>query len=315
MIASSRAVAALVCCLVLSCTAAERSAASPRPEPAFEFAALGDTPYSPDEEARFIGLIAELNHADLAFAVHVGDFKSGWSRCSDEVFRQRLEWLEYSRHPFVFVPGDNDWADCWRGSAGSYQPIERLEKLRELFFSQPRSLGQRTIDLTRQGRAGSPHPYPEHARWEHRRVLFVTLNVPGGDNNFSRDRAEFRARDAAGRSWLRESFHLARTRDLGGVVIMMQANLWAATGPRRHGYAPLLATVLEETQNFSGEVLLIHGDTHRFRFDRPLINPETRKRVPNFTRIEVFGSPTMNWVRVSVTEEAGRVRFNATPGS
>jgi hypothetical protein len=145
-------------------------------------------------------------------------------------------------------------------------------------------------------------------------VLFVTLNVPGGDNNFSRDRAEFRARDAAVRSWLQESFRLARAQRFGGVVIMMQANPWAAAGPRRHGFAPLLETLIAETREFSGEVVLIHGDTHRFRVDQPLIDPETRRRVPNFTRIEVFGSPNVNWVQVSVTEDGGRVRFRAAPG-
>ena len=311
----ARALAVLFCCLLPACAAAQRGTAPPQPEPAFVFAALGDTPYAPDEEARFLWLLADINRANPAFVVHVGDFKSGWSECSDDLYRQRLEWLEYSRHPFVFVPGDNDWTDCWRGPAGGYRPTERLEKLRELFFAQPRSLGQRTIDLAQQGRGGLAHPYPEHARWTHQRVLFVTLNVPGGDNNLTRDRAEFRARDAAARGWLRDAFRLARAQGLAGVVIMMQANPWAAAGPRRAGYAPLMATLLAETREFSGEVLLIHGDTHRYRFDQPLIDPETQRRVANFTRIEVFGSPTMNWVKVSVTESRGRVRFYAEPGS
>lgn len=314
MIAFARVAAVLGCYLVLGCAAADRGAAASRSEPAFVFAALGDTPYNADEEARFIGMLAELNRANLAFVVHVGDFKSGSSECSDELFRQRLEWFEYSRHPFVFVPGDNDWTDCWQRSAGRYQPAERLRRLRELFFMQPRSLGQRSIELARQTRSASHDAYPEHMRWTHRRVLFVTLNVPGGDNNFSRDRAEFHARDAAARSWLRESFRLARAQSLGGVVIMMQANPWAAAGPRRHGFAPLLETLLAETREFSGEVVLIHGDTHRFRVDQPLVDLETRRRVPNFTRIEVFGSPNVSWVRVSVTEDGGRVRFSAAPG-
>lgn len=315
MIAFARTAAVLGCCLVLGCAAAGRSATPPRSEPAFVFAALGDTPYTADEEERFIGMLAELNRANLAFVVHVGDFKSGKSKCSDELYRQRLEWFEYSRHPFVFVPGDNDWTDCWQSAAGRYQPVERLRKLRELFFAQPRSLGQRSIDFVRQTPGASAQPYPEHVRWAHRRVSFVTLNVPGGDNNFSRDRAEFLARDAAARGWLREAFRLARAQALAGVVIMMQANPWAAAGPRRHGFAPLLETLLAETREFSGEVVLIHGDTHRFRVDQPLVDPDTRRRVANFTRIEVFGSPNVNWVRVSVTEDGGRVKFSAVPGN
>lgn len=37
----------------------------------------------------------------------------------------------------------------------------------------------------------------------------------------------------------------------------------------------------------------------------------------NLTRIEVFGSPAVNWVRVTVTREnsnTGRVRFTGAPG-
>jgi hypothetical protein len=281
----------------------------------FTFAALGDTPYNAEEEARFVPLIAELNRNDLAFVIHIGDFKSGWSDCSDELYRERGEWFGLSHHPLIYVPGDNDWTDCWRGPAGGYQPTERLLKLRELFFARPVSLGQRALHLERQTRSASPRPYPEHARWVHQRILFLTVNVPGGDNNMSRDRAEFLGRDAAAREWISASFRIARDRKLAGVVLAMQANPWAAAGPRRRAYAPLLETLRTETRNFPGEVLLIHGDTHRHRVDRPLIDPDTQERIPNFTRIEVFGSPTQNWVRVRVDETDAGVRFSAEPGS
>ena len=315
MIALARATSLLLCCLALGCSAADRDPNPRYPAPGFAFAALGDVPYTTDEEARFIAMLGELNRENLAFVVHVGDFKSGYSECSDELFQQRKEWFAYSRHPLVFVPGDNDWTDCWRSSAGAYQPSERLGKLRELFFEQPRSQGQRAIDLVQQTRGASAPPYPEHLRWVDRGVLFATVNVPGGDNNLNRDRAEFRARDAAVRSWIEDAFRLARAQRLAGVVIMMQANPWAAAGPRRHGYAPLLDTLRRQTLKFPGEVVLIHGDTHRFRVDHPLIDPDTQRRIANFTRIEVFGSPSVNWVRVHVTEEGGQVKFSAVPGS
>jgi hypothetical protein len=310
----ARAAALLGCCLAAGFAAAQRSAPPPGAGTEFVFAALGDTPYTADEEARFIGMLAEINRAAPAFVVHVGDFKSGQSECSDALFRQRLEWFGYSRQPFVFVPGDNDWTDCWRPSAGGHQPLERLARLRKLFFAEPRTLGQRPIEVERQPATTAPHPYPEHARWALGRVLFVTLNVPGGDNNFTRDHAEFRARDAAARAWIRDAFRLARRQKSAGIVIMMQANPWAAAGARRRGFAPLVETLLAETREFAGEVALIHGDTHRFRVDQPLADPATQQRVPNFTRIEVFGSPTVNWVRVSVTEDGGRVTFRAEPG-
>lgn len=276
----------------------------------FTFAAFGDTPYSREEEERFPGLIAEMNREDLAFVVHVGDFKAAWTRCDDELFVQRREWFELSRHPFVYTPGDNEWTDCRRFSAGRYDPLERLRKLRELFFRGELSLGQRKIPLTRQSAA-----YPEHARWRHADVLFVTLNVPGGANNARLMPGEYRSRSAAVGEWLEQSFDLAREGGLKAIVVLIQANPWASPASHYFGYRELLATLARKVNGFEGEVLLVHGDTHRHRVDRPLRDPANGATLANFTRIEVFGYPVMNWVRIRVMEEAGRVRFEVTPGS
>jgi hypothetical protein len=276
----------------------------------FTFAAFGDTPYSREDEERFPGLIAEMNREPLEFVVHVGDFKAAWTRCDDELFLQRREWFELSHHPFVFVPGDNEWTDCRRFSAGRYDPLERLRKLRELFHLGEESLGQRRIRLARQS-AG----YPEHARWRHGAVQFVTLNVPGSANNARHMPEEFRDRNAAAIQWLEQAFRLARDDGSGAVVVLMQANPWASPTSHYFGYRELLSTLARETREFRGEVLLVHGDTHRHRVDRPLRDPAGGAPLANFTRVEVFGYPTMNWVRIRVSEEAGRVRFTVTPGS
>lgn len=276
----------------------------------FTFGALGDTPYTWFEEAHFPGMLEEINREDLAFVVHIGDFKAARAPCSDEIFRQRREWFDSVRHPFVFVPGDNEWTDCRGFQAGGYDPLERLAKLRELFSGGEESLGQRRIRLARQ----SPD-YPEHARWRHGNALFVTLNVPGNANNARHMPDEFRSRGAAVARWLAQSFNFARGQRLRAVVIFMQANPWASPTNRYFGYRELLATMAKETLAFDGEVLLVHGDTHRFRVDSPLRDPASGAPVANFTRVEVFGSPGMNWVRIRVIEDGGRVRFEVTPGN
>ena len=276
----------------------------------FTFGALGDTPYTWFEEAHFPGLLDGMSREDLAFVVHVGDFKAARAPCSDELFRQRREWFDLVRHPFVFVPGDNEWTDCGGFQAGGHDPLERLAKLRELFSGSEESLGRRRIRLARQ----SPD-YPEHARWRHGDVLFATLNVPGHDNNARRMPEEFRSRSAAVGKWLQQSFNLARGDRLRAVVIFMQANPWISPTGRYFGFRELLATMAKETLGFDGEVLLVHGDTHRFRVDAPLHDPATGALVANFTRVEVFGSPGMNWVRIRVIEDAERVGFEVTPGN
>jgi hypothetical protein len=146
-------------------------------------------------------------------------------------------------------------------------------------------------------------------------VLFVTLNVPGNANNARMMPDEFRIRSFAVARWLAQSFNLARGDRLRAVVLFMQANPWAAPAGRYFGYRELLAALAKETLGFDGEVLLVHGDTHRYRVDSPLRDPATGAAIANFTRVEVFGSPGMNWVRIRVTDTAGRISFEVTPGN
>jgi hypothetical protein len=62
-------------------------------------------------------------------------------------------------------------------------------------------------------------------------------------------------------------------------------------------------------------VLLVHGDTHRFRFGPALSDPVTRRPVENVTRLEVYGSPVVDWVRVHVDVKGDRAAFSVSRGS
>ncbi len=276
----------------------------------FTFAALGDTPYTEDEEARFPSMIVEINRERLAFVVHVGDFKSGWSHCTDALFELRREQFAWFQHPLIYTPGDNEWTDCWRPSFAApttRDPLNRLQKLRSLFYSDTYSLGKDKLLLTRQSAA-----YPENARWEQEGVVFATLNVPAGNN--LRMPEESASRGKANDAWIAAAFGQARAQARRAVVLVMQANPWGRDGRVENAYTGLMATMTRETLNFNGEVLLIHGDSHRYRFDQPLSDPRTKHALRNFTRLEVFGYPFMNWVRVRVAQRDGKVIFSASPG-
>ena len=116
----------------------------------FSFGLIGDLPYTEKEEKQFPFLIQEMNQHPLAFVVHVGDIKGGRSRCDDSVYAQRTHAFQASNHPFILIPGDNDWTDCHRFSNGGFDPQERLVFLRKVFFSNQNSLGQKRIPLIRQ---------------------------------------------------------------------------------------------------------------------------------------------------------------------
>ena len=284
----------------------------------YSFAALGDTPYNTAEEEQFVVMLAEMNRApDLAFAVHVGDFKASTTACTDELFLQRYDWFRLSHRPFIYVPGDNEWTDCWRPFGAARDPLERLAKLREIFHAGDHALGQTPLPLTRQrdipGLPGAR--YPEHVRWLHHGVLHLTLNLPGADNNRSRMPEEAETRMIAVRDWMKTGFQFARERQLPGVVLFIQANPWRRNGLPRLAFAEWLQELATEAQNYPGNVLLVHGDTHEFNFGPALVDPVTRKPVRNVTRLEVYGSPRVNWVRVTVTVKGGIAYFAAEPGS
>lgn len=47
-------------------------------------------------------------------------------------------------------------------------------------------------------------------------------------------------------------------------------------------------------------MVLVHGDTHTLRIDKPMASSTSVERVENFTRLETFGCPMVGWVRAGV---------------
>jgi len=261
----------------------------------WRFGLIGDVPYSDHERRELPLMLDQIAGSGVDFMAHIGDFKHGKDRCDDSLFADRHQLFEASRAPFVFVPGDNEWTDCDRLSNGAYDPLERLDKLRRLFWNDGFTLGQRKLPLQRQ--AGG---YPEHARFRLGPVLFVSLNIPGGFNNFGltdTPSPEYAARNPVVLAWLADSFALARREGLAGIVLLFQANpgfKHFSQGLGHQGYRAFLEQLQAETMNFSGQVVAVHGDTHRSRIDHPL-RDASGKPLANFTRVETFGYPIMGW--------------------
>ena len=280
----------------------------------WRFGLIGDVPYSDFERQELPPMIQSINDQNVDLIAHIGDFKNGKERCDDNLFDDRYRLFNASRASFIFVPGDNEWTDCERLSNGAYDPIERLNKLRHLFWKDNLSLGQKKLNLERQSGA-----YPEHSRFRLGPVLFVTLNLPGGTNNFGLTQIpspEFKARNPIVLAWLKESFALARREKMAGIVLLFQANpgfKHFAQGLAHQGYRDFLEKLYEETQNFSGQVVAVHGDSHISRIDHPLRDAQG-KALPNFTRVETFGYPIMGWTRGIIdTNSPALFRFETYP--
>lgn len=294
----------------------------------FTFVAIGDMPYGKPavDHPRFRGLIGQINARKPVFTVHIGDFKSGSSLCSDAMFKEQLDFLNTFEAPLVYTPGDNEWTDCHRDAAGKFDALERLAKLRAMFFIGPQSLGRDPMPIERQGDMMAAHKvFVENARFARGGVHFVTLHVVGSNNGLEpRDRSaanEFFDRDAANLAWLSDSFAKAKRENAKAIVIAMQADMFEFDfghfGKDEHlthsGFLNVAERLVREANAFGRPVLLIHGDSHNFRVHTPF-----RKRAPRLVAVEVFGADQMHAVEVSIdTDDAAvfgfRPLWNAAP--
>lgn len=276
----------------------------------FTFMALGDMPYSlPDDTVRFDRLIDAVNASGPAFTLHIGDTKGGSTPCDDPALEKILSDINRFEAPLVYTPGDNEWTDCYRSKAGEFDPLERLAKLRTMFFPGAESLGATTMTVERQADVMADYEtYVENARFTREDVMVVTAHVVGSNNNFEpRNLAaveEFFARDQANIAWTEDSFAKASAEGAKAVVMAIHADLWDAatyyaTWPRHSGHKAWVDAFLEQAAAFGKPVLLIHGDSHVFRIDHPFKNDDDQV-IEQITRLEVYGSKQVQAVRVTV---------------
>ncbi|MBU1192264.1 MAG: metallophosphoesterase [Gammaproteobacteria bacterium] len=320
---------ALVGALLLATVSAqaEREEKYSRGQGTFEFALIGDTPYFNNVDPGadyppFDHLVEDINrNRKLQWVMHAGDIKNGSTECSDALFHDRLARFSHIEKPLIYTPGDNEWTDCHRINNGQYQPLERLARLRELFFAVPgMTLGAVPMQVESQAQTPGYEEFPENVRWSHNRVLFATLHIVGSNNALApfqsgtsavrtqADDDEVARRNAANLAWLNATFDQAERDRAPGVLIMIQANPgleFDQSVTDRYGFEDFLAMLEQRTAAFGGPVVLAHGDSHYFRIDKPrLLN---QAFLPNLTRVETFGSGNVHWIRVQVDPRSDNV--------
>lgn len=328
-----RSLAAALACLVLTLTGCAGAAGAK----GFSFGLWGDMPYAKaDDKPKIAPLIADMNASDIALSLYDGDIKDGSSKCTDDVYTDAIKMFDSLKKPAIYIAGDNEWTDCHRTNNGGYDNLERLSHVRSVMFANPMSFGQERVSLDHQGKPGEK--FSENTRLIYGGIVFVGLNLPGSNNNkissdeectkksartleqCAADTAEYVERDAANIAWMHEAFDLAKKESAPGLVLVVQADpgfdlpetedVDERQDPGRDGYTNFLAKLIEEIKAFAGQVLFVHGDTHFFKLDKPLINQGDL--LENFTRLETFGSPNVHWVKVSVDPKAREV-FTAHP--
>lgn len=266
----------------------------------FTFAAIGDVPYGPHEE--FAALVDKINTQSLAFTIHVGDIKSGSTVCSDDTFLSVRRLFDRFNRALVYTPGDNEWTDCHRLNNGRYDPLERLEKIRQLFFASNESLGKQRLSLQTQSSQKSFTSYVENRRWSQGKVRFATLHLVGSNNNLQPglpSSSEFAAREHANIAWLRETFAEARANMDVAIVLAMQADTFFGEPRKGSGFVRWNVALAEEVAAWGKPVLLIQGDTHQYLIDNPL-KDASGKPLRQLVRVVVPGEREADAVLIDV---------------
>jgi hypothetical protein len=275
----------------------------------FSFVALGDTTYAvPEDYPLYEKLIAEINAAEPAFSLHVGDTK-GRGDCGRPFQESQRDWFDRYQAPVVYTPGNNEWADCWKPNRNSGDPVAILKTMREVFWAKPESLGRTKLPLVRQADADAAFSeFAENARWRMGGATFATLNLIGTYNNQElRTESlwkEFVRREQANLAWLKSTFAEARANGDRAVVFAFHSNPFLEELRYENGpFEPVLLALAAEADAFAGQVLVVQGHAHELIVDRPLAEIDIEKPAishANLFRLQVPGWPDMKAVRVSV---------------
>jgi hypothetical protein len=211
-------------------------------------------------------------------------------------------------------------------------PLDNLALVRGLFFpTAGQTLGANPAQVTSQAVVG-PKKYQsvvENVRWEQDGVMFVTVDLPGSNNDSlpwfgapvtQRQLDERNLRTAADIQWLNGAYDLAQAHGDAGILIGTQADMWdpAQVPPGGDGldqYNAVVDRIAKLSKSFAKPVLLLNGDSHVFESDNPLSSGDPLYSihpvgydVPNFHRITVHGKTLpLEWLKLTIDPSAPSV--------
>ncbi|MGH8854999.1 MAG: hypothetical protein ACREWI_12045 [Telluria sp.] len=262
--------AALLAAAVIAAPVAARDKKKDGDEHAHHFGIVGHRA-ADGGEAALKSVLDDAKDEDLDFLVVTG-IKGAAEPCGDRVYQKRRDLFDKARRPVILSLTGSDWTGC-RNSAGRTNAIERLNRLRELFYGEPESLGKDKLPLTRLSSSPRFRSYAENAHWQVGKVLYATINLPAANNHYlpaAGRNSEYEDRAVANRFWLNRLFAIAKQDKAGAVVLFAEGNmqplLQPANGlrallqrapPGHDGFADTRRQVQLQSAKFKGQVLVV----------------------------------------------------------
>jgi hypothetical protein len=246
--------------------------------------------------------------AECEFAVHLGDFKSELSNCTEDVYQNVDSILSNSSIPLFLVVGDNGrfrrlnskWMNAyslryshifflvpieWNDCPGADDP-EKADQYWQYWVQYFNKYDERHWQVESQVLGVSRQTFPV-AREENfyfilKRTLFIGLNIVGGR---VLDAGDWQVRLEANFEWIKDLMLDNLPSNADGVVLMAHAKETQSPSSNAVSFFNPLATFLSDPLNGVDiyPVLYLHGDGHFWKYDTTFLG------VPNLLSIQHRG--------------------------
>lgn len=245
---------------------------------AFSFGVIAKPLKSSSSEALVREAIADSDADNLAFVVASG-VKAADEPCTDTVYKDRRALLDSAKNGLIVSVTASDWAQCVNAKNRSIA-TERMNRLRDVFFTDEFSLGDSKLPLIRQSSMPKFRMYAENMRWRISDVMFATINLPSNNNNYlnaAGRNSEFEDRQIANTDWLKRIFLTAKIGKLDGIVLFCDGNPLIqaessslfSSGNKREGYADIRRQIMAFAAKFPGRILIVHSDQDARQISAP----------------------------------------------
>ena len=234
------------------------------------FYAMGDVPYTPEDDAILPKQIAALP-SDAEFVVHLGDIKGGSTPCDEAVFIKVAGMLRKSAHRLFIVPGDNEWNDC-------KNPAPAWDYWEKYFMKFDRHWENMLLVARQEERR-------ENFTFLHKGTLFIGINLVGGKVH---DAEEWKTRHRQDADWIRKQV------EKNGEESRCMVLFGHAQPATKH--ADFFAPFVEIAGKYGKPILYLHGDGHRWIRDNPF-------EAKNILRVQVDQGGIASPVKVIVGED------------
>jgi len=234
------------------------------------FYAMGDVPYTPEDDAILPKQIAALP-SDAEFIVHVGDIKDGSSPCDEAVYIKVSGMLRKSAHRLFIVPGDNEWNDCT-------DPVPSWDFWTKYFMKFDRHWENGLIVERQEKRQ-------ENFTFFQKDILFVGINLVGGKVH---DAEEWKKRHRQNVDWIKQ-----QVEEYGEKSRCMVLFGHAQPATKHDDFFGPFGEIAGAYQK---PVLYLHGDGHRWIKDRPF-------EAKNILRVQVDQGGIASPLKVMVGQD------------